>query len=157
MSKSFAKRFLCSAGIILVVTGAAKVWSGFGPMKVLAVPDPIFGQRFGDLLLAVGIAEIIIALVCFFSRRETLATALVAWLSTGFLIYRLGLWWLGWHRPCSCLGNLTDALHISPQAADNIMKVVLAYLLTGSYGLLFCQGRKAWWPQPASSAGFTSK
>jgi len=52
------------------------------------------------------------------------------------VVYRLGLWWMHWHRPCSCLGNLTDALHISPQVADNVMKVLLAYLLIGSYGLL---------------------
>jgi hypothetical protein len=52
------------------------------------------------------------------------------------LVYRLGLWWMDWHRPCNCLGNLTDALHISPQAADNVMKVLLAYLLIGSYALL---------------------
>jgi hypothetical protein len=53
---------------------------------------------------------------------------------------------MNWHRPCNCLGNLTDALHISPQTADNIMKLLLAYLLIGSYGLMFWrwkQGREA--------------
>ena len=57
------------------------------------------------------------------------------------MLLRFGLWWMGWHKPCNCLGNLTDALHLSPQTADNIMKVVLAYLLIGSYGLLFW----GWW------------
>jgi hypothetical protein len=33
-------------------------------------------------------------------------------------------------------------LHLSDQAADNIMKVVLAYLLVGSYGLLFREWRR---------------
>ena len=49
-----------------------------------------------------------------------------------------GLWYLGWQRPCSCLGNLTDTLHISPHVADVAMKIVLAYLLVGSYGGLLC-------------------
>jgi hypothetical protein len=35
------------------------------------------------------------------------------------------------------MGSLTDTLHISPVVADNIMKVVLAYLLIGSYVTLF--------------------
>jgi cbb3-type cytochrome oxidase subunit 3 len=35
------------------------------------------------------------------------------------------------------LGNLTDALHIPPQAADTAMKIILAYLLIGSYATLF--------------------
>lgn len=136
---SFPKWFALSAGMILVVTGIAKVWSGLGDSKFLAVVDPIIGIKFGRLMLAVGVAEIGIALVCFFSKRQTLALGLVAWMSTNFIVYRLGLWWMDWKKPCSCLGNLTDALHISPQTADNIMKVLLAYLLIGSYGLLIWQ------------------
>lgn len=78
----------------------------------------------------------------FFSRHQRLATLLVAWLATNFLVYRLGLWWMGWHKPCGCMGSLTSALHLSEQAADNIMKGVLAYLLLGSYGLLVWQWRQ---------------
>jgi hypothetical protein len=35
------------------------------------------------------------------------------------------------------MGNLAGMLHLSDQAADNIMKGVLAFLLVGSYLLLF--------------------
>jgi hypothetical protein len=139
---AFPKRFVLSSGLILAITGIAKLWSGLGDSKFLAVVDPIIGIKFGQLMLAVGLAEIVIALVCFFSKRQTLALGLVAWMSTNFVAYRLGLWFMNWHRPCSCLGNLTDALHISPQTADNIMKVLLAYMLIGSYGLLIWQWRQ---------------
>ena len=61
---------------------------------------------------------------------------MIAGLSTLFAVYRIGLWSLGWHRPCSCLGNLTDALHLSPVIVDNVMKVLLAYLMIGSYSIL---------------------
>jgi len=134
--KPFVTWLILSSGVILALTGIAKVWSGLGSSKFLAVVDPIIGIKFGHLMLAVGVAEIAIALVCFFSKRQTLALGLVAWMSTNFVVYRLGLWWTDWHRPCNCLGNLTDALHLSPQTADNIMKVLLAYLLIGCYGLL---------------------
>jgi len=140
--KSLAEWFILSAGAILAITGIAKVWSGLGHSKFLTVVDAIIGIKFGQLMLAVGVAEIAIALVCFFSKRQTLALGLVAWMSTNFVVYRLGLWWMDWHRPCSCLGNLTDALHISPQTADNIMKVLLAYLLIGSYGLLMLRWKR---------------
>jgi cbb3-type cytochrome oxidase subunit 3 len=30
-----------------------------------------------------------------------------------------------------------DALHIPPQTADTAMKIILAYLLLGSYAMLF--------------------
>lgn len=136
--------FVFTAGAVLALTGIAKVWSGLGNSKFLGVVDPIIGIKFGQLMLMVGLAEMAIALVCFFNKRQTLALGLVAWLSTSFVIYRLGLLWMGWKKPCSCLGNLTDALHIPPQVADNIMKVVLAYLLIGSYGLLFWQWKRGW-------------
>lgn len=135
--------FLLTAGAILATTGLAKMWSALGNSKFLDLVDPISGIKFGQLMLVVGVAEIAIALICFFSKRQTLALGLAAWLSTNFVVYRLGLWWMHWHRPCNCLGNLTDALHISPQVADNIMKVVLAYLLIGSYGLVIWQWRQS--------------
>ena len=134
--RTLTEWFVLTAGVILAVTGLAKVWSGLGDSRFLAVVDPILGIKFGPLMLAVGMAEIAVALVCVLSKRQTLALGLVAWVTTNFLVYRLGLWWMGWHRPCNCLANLTDALHISPQAADNIMKVILAYLLIGSCWLL---------------------
>lgn len=143
--------FVFSASGILVVTGAAKIWSAFGHTKLLAVPDPIVGISFGHLMLAVGVLELVIVGICLFGKSQTLALGLIAWLATNFVVYRLGLWWMGWKKPCSCLGNLTDALDLSPQLADNIMKVILAYLLIGSYGLLVWRwrvGRGADKPEP---------
>jgi hypothetical protein len=136
--------FVSSAGVMLAVTGLATVWTAFGTVKLLTVDDPILGLPFRELLLAVGVVEIAIAWFCFFGKRPVLTTTLVAWFATNLLLYRVGLSWVGWHKPCSCLGNLTDTLHLSPQTADNIMKVVLAYLLIGSYGLLISQWRQGW-------------
>jgi len=140
---AFPKWFILTAGAILAITGIAKIWTGLGNSKFLAVVDPIIGIKFGQLMLAAGVAEIAIAAVCFFSKRQTLAHGLVAWMSTNFVVYRFGLWWMNWKSPCGCLGNLTDALGIAPQTADNIIKVLLAYLLIGSYGLLIWQWRQS--------------
>lgn len=134
--------FIHAAVTILAFTGIAKVWSAFGRTKLLGVDDPITGIQFGHLILTVGILELVIAGICLFGKSQRLPLGLIAWLATNFVVYRLGLWWMGWKKPCNCLGNLTDALHISPQLADNIMKVILVYLLIGSYGLLFWQWRK---------------
>ena len=133
---SLATWFVVTASLTLAVTGVAKIWSSFGSAKILSQVDPIVGIKFGKLMLMVGLIEIAIALICFLRKRQTLALGLVAWTSTNFVVYRVCLWWIGWEKPCSCLGSLTDALHISPQVADTAMKVVLAYLFSGSYGLL---------------------
>ena len=128
--------FFRSASVLLIITGAAKIISGFGSAKILDQSDPVFGFSMRDLFWIVGIMEAGVALACAFCRSIGLRAALVAWLASSFVLYRLALIWVGYQKPCSCLGNLTDALHISPQAADIGLKVVLAYFLVGGYGTL---------------------
>jgi hypothetical protein len=136
------KWFLGLAGSILALTGLAKAVSAIGPARALDVADPLIGLPFRQLLLLVGLAELLIAFFCLFTDRRRLSVLAVAWISTNFLVYRLGLWFIGWHRPCGCMGSLSDMLHLSPHAADNIMKGVLAYLLIGSCGILLWQWRQ---------------
>ena len=59
-----------SAGLLLVLTGLAKVWTAFGQVKLLTVPDPIVGIQFKYLMLAVGVTELAIAAVCLFTRAQ---------------------------------------------------------------------------------------
>ena len=128
--------FVISAGALLTITAVAKFVSGAGDARVLEYPEPITSIPFKYVFWSLGVFELAIALVCFFGKRVGMQTCLLAWLATNFVAYRLGLLWLG-HKPCSCLGNLTDALHIPPQTADTAMKIILAYLLIGSYATLF--------------------
>jgi hypothetical protein len=126
-----------SFGLILLATSIIKLGSASGSARVLQQPDPIFTILFQHLIFTVGILELGIALVCLFSKRAKLQAGMVAWLATNFILYRVTLVLIGWHRPCPCLGNLTDALHIPPETADNTMKIILAYLFIGSYATLF--------------------
>jgi len=129
--------FIYSAGVLLLATALAKLVSSVGSAHILQNHDPISGVSFRADFETVGSIEIIISLVCIFGKRIGLRAGLVAWLCTNFVLYRFGMWSIGWHRPCACLGNLTDAIHVSPQAADISMKIILAYLLIGSYATLF--------------------
>lgn len=135
--------FRLTVSSLLVLTAAAKLWSAFGETTLLREADPLFGLSFRTLTLVAASLEIGVAAICLL-RPAVDGLLAVAWLSTAFLAYRLGLWWIGWKKPCSCLGNLTDALHISPQLADNVMKGLLAFMFIGSVSLLimhFRQGR----------------
>ncbi len=131
-----ARWFIVSAGGILLVTGTAKVVSALGRAEILNVADPIFGVSFRFMMLTAGILELTLSAICFFGKGIRLQAGLVAWLSTSFLLYRIGLWFVGWKRPCGCLGRLTDILHLSPQTADSLMKIVLAYLFVASWIVL---------------------
>ena len=136
-----ARICIVSAGIVLMTTGVAKLISAAGSAHILQSPDPILGISFRADFLIAGSIESAIALACLLGKRIGLQAGLVAWLSTNLALYRFCVWSVGWHRPCPCLGNLTDAIHVSPQVGDNVMKAVLAYLLIGSYAILFHN----WW------------
>lgn len=135
--------FVMSAGAVLAITGLAKVFSAIGPARALDAADPLIGLPFRQLLLLVGLVELLISFFCLFTDKRRFSLVAVAWISTNFLVYRLGLWLIGWHKPCGCMGSLAGMLHLSDKAADNIMKGVLLYLLAGSYLLLLSQWRQA--------------
>jgi hypothetical protein len=129
--------YLHSAGLLLLITAIAKLISACGSAPILQNPDPILLISFRNVFCVVGGVELLVALMCFFIKNVGWRAGFVACLATSFLIYRLGLLWIGYHRPCSCLGNLTGAIHIPPQIADTVMKIILVYLLIGSYAILF--------------------
>ena len=137
LHKKLIHYFLFSGALLLFATGSAKLISVIGSAGILGAYDPFLLIQFRYLFGILGAVELGVALYCLFSKQFWLRALLQAWLATSFVIYRLGLIWIGYHRPCHCLGNLTDALHISPQTADTAMKIVLGYLLLGSYGTLF--------------------
>jgi len=134
--------FVVSAGGLLAATALGKGFSAIGSARALDMPDPLVGVPFRQLLLLVSLAELLIAFFCLFTDKRQLSLLAVVWMSSNFLVYRVGLWFIGWHHPCACMGSLAGMLHLSDQAADNIMKGVLAYLLIGSYGILLREWRR---------------
>jgi hypothetical protein len=125
--------FVLSSGCILLITGLAKFVSAFGGARILNSQDPIFGISFRYLMLITGILEICISYRCITKSAHRLSLGLLAWLATCFVIYRIGILTIGWQKPCSCLGSMTELLHISPDLANRILEIIIAYLLIGSY------------------------
>lgn len=143
--------YLYFSAAVLLTTAAAKLFSATEGARILLVPDPIFGVSIRSMFWMVGSIEIAVALACLFVKRIMLRAVLLAWLSTGFIVYRVGLFWVGFDQPCPCLGTFRKALHVSPELADNILKVILAYLVLGSYGMLFLL-----WKNKAGSSVFAN-
>jgi len=127
--------YISSVQVILSVTAFAKIFSAIGTDSILAVVDPIFGVSNRSLLIASGLLELSVVAYVYFCKSINTRKFLILWLASVFSLYRLGIWWTGLPKPCPCLGNLTNALNLSPHAADTIMKIVLAYIVLGSFGL----------------------
>lgn len=132
MKSKLKNIFFFTAALIISITGLAKLFSAFGSGRILETPDPIVGIQFRYLLLLAGTAEIVVALTSLLFKNCHLKTGFIGCLTALLVLYRFGLWFLNWHRPFSCLGNLTDMLHIDPVTADYIMQMVLVYLFIGS-------------------------
>ena len=126
------KIFITVSGTLLLLTGAIKLLSSIGSAHILQKQDPIFSIPFRVLFLASGFVEVMVAGICLVGKDLLIQIVFILWLSTSFAVYRLGLFWIAYQMPCRCLGNLTDALRISPHFADLVMKFILGYLLIGS-------------------------
>ena len=131
-TQKLTRWFILSSGTILLITGIAKVLSAFGEARILGTNDPILGVSFRSLMSLAGVIELVISGICFLTNKYALSLDAIAWIATVFLSYHFGLSYVHWHRPCPCLGNLTDLVHIPPSLANLILTWVAIYLFLGS-------------------------
>ena len=137
-----ARFFILSAGLVLLISSVAKLVSAAGNAPILIMPDPVFGISFRNVFFFVGTIEFAIALICICSNRLGLQSVLLVWLAASCAAYRISRQWIGYNRPCPCMGNITDALHLSPQTLDSIMKYILLYIFVGSFTILVLRLRE---------------
>jgi hypothetical protein len=142
--------FIGTAGGLLLLFGGAKLTASFGSSPILHYPDPVLGIPFRQVFWIVGLLELVIGLICLFGKRLEWQAGLVGWLATSYLAYHVALWWIDPIAPCSCAGNLMDALHIPPPTASIAMKIILGYLLLGSYTTLFLLWSCRRQPEPSA-------
>lgn len=151
MKTALARKLLIVAGILLIITGLAKVVSQTGMATILDTRDPIIPATMRQVLLAVGAIEILLGVLCFSSKNFRMQGALVAWFATSVLLYRGGLWYVGYTKPCSCIGTLTDVIHVDEEMADKIAKLILCYLLAVGYSFWLNLSPGEVTPQPKNS------
>jgi DNA-directed RNA polymerase subunit RPC12/RpoP len=139
LMRKWSDGFVLSAGAILMLAGVSRVIQAFDGSSVWDMPDPVFGLKFRYLVLSFGVAELAVAFLCLFTTKHTLSLGLAAWLVLNLVVYRIGMWTMGWHHPWVLLGGLTDTLNVSPVVADSILAAIAAVLLFGSGSVLWSQ------------------
>lgn len=120
-------------GVLLLSVAIAKIVASRGDAKILAILDPVLGLEFRWSLRMAAAAELFVSAFCLFRTRSASCVVMLLLLSVNLVGYRLWLWAIGWHLPCSCMGGLADALGISSEVADQMMKGFLG-------GMLFFSG-----------------
>lgn len=125
--------FTDSAGALLWALAAAMFISIVAGDGWVTPRDPLFKVSMAAVFWAVGTADLVVGLVCLFSKQAWLKVTLILWLAINFLAYQLGLsWFVGPHSFGGYWGNLAAAFHVTPGTAYWTSVLVYVYLLSGS-------------------------
>jgi len=138
MYTSWIQAFVKSAGIILLTAASERLLIAIGSAQYLSLPDAALGIPLRYAILTVGGIELLVALICLFNKRVHLQIAWLSWLATDFVVFRAGLLWMNCHPQATCIGPLTDPLHLARGAWGLILTILSVYVVLGSYlGLVF--------------------
>jgi predicted RNA-binding Zn-ribbon protein involved in translation (DUF1610 family) len=135
------KFFIQSAGAVLLAAALVRFLIATGSDMVLVMPEPLLGLplRYGVLL--VGGFELFVALICLFGWQPGLQLGWLAWASTNYLVYWIGIFIMHCYPQTTCIGSLTDPLQLSRGKLGLMIELLPLYLFFGSCsGLLWL-----WW------------
>lgn len=121
---------------MLLAAGLGRFLIALGHAQVLCLPDPAVALPLRWAILIVGGMEIAVALICLFGKSVWLQVAWQAWLASEFLIVYVGLLFSSRGAQGTCIGSLTDPLHLSRGIVGIMVAMCPFYLLFGSYGTL---------------------
>lgn len=136
MRAKWIKIFIASAGVILLAAALTRFVIAAGAAQALFLPDPVLGIPLRYAVLTVGVFELAVALICLFGKRVGLQIGWLAWLSTNYVVFWIGLLTMHCQLQGTCLGSLTDPLHLSRGTSGFILAILPVYLVLGSYAAL---------------------
>jgi hypothetical protein len=129
--------FVLFAGAALAFFGVAIIIGSFAQIQVLNLHEPIFNFPIRYLMFLFGIGALLIAILCLFTSRIFLSLWLIIWLTVNFLVYRIGLWTMGWNSS----GFLLSTLGFSLTETDLILTSLLTFLFITSLSILWLKYR----------------
>lgn len=125
--------FVKSAGFVLLMAALSRFLIALEPVPFLLLPDPALGIPLRYSLLVAGGIELLFALICLFGKNIYFQTGWLVWLATNYVVFQIGLFWMHCHPQATCVGSLTDPLHLSRGFYGWITTLLRIYLVLGSY------------------------
>jgi hypothetical protein len=121
--------YLYATAGVLVVTALAKLWSVTGTAIALTKTDPITMLSYRELMLGVGVIELLTATYLLWGRSLIKRSAAALWIASNFMMYRFAAYHMN-VSVCPCFGTLTDALpfkNADVAAASNWIVAVMFF------------------------------
>ena len=131
--------YFAAAFGVLLLTGVLKLLASQSELAYLQEANSVFPHLTNKLVYVLaGILEIGSAFWILFSPKATSRAAVLLWVGSLLIIYRVGLHLTGATEPCSCLGGAIDGIKVSTVVINRWLKGFLAYCVIGSmYFLIF--------------------
>lgn len=140
--KESPRWFVLLAGAVLLFSALSRLANLPWKAGVFDLDDPVLGISLINVVLGATVLELTVAVVCLFTRKTLLASGLIAWLALNFIVYRVGLWTMGWHHPYTSVFWLTDGFGFSPHLADWLLAVAAVCFVIGGCLVIW----KSPWP-----------
>lgn len=139
--------FLYGAAACLLLTGFAKLTTSIGESSYLGRRDVLLWFMTNrQLMFVASVFEL--AAGWFILGRSRLAVVervfIVCWIAMVFLVYRVGLLWVGYRETCNCAGDLWSWIGLSQNEADFLMLGILGYLCLSYCFLAALVARPHW-------------
>lgn len=107
----YVSAFSWGVGVFLGISACLKVAAGWGDSRIWNIPDPLFPVLTTRQMTLLACAVEIVVLTWMFLAKTAIGRLWpIMWVVAVFAIYRLGLVLVGYHGPCSCLGDLPASL-----------------------------------------------
>ena len=133
MNEAWIRAFTRSAGFILLVASLSRFLMAFGAASTLGLPDPALGFSIRHTVLMVAAVELLVAMICLFTKQIRFQIGWLTWLVTNYLAFRMWLFWMHCHPQGTCVGALTDPLYFSRGFYGWMTFSLSTYFIVGTY------------------------
>ena len=124
---------------LMALTAIGKFITVFISWNSMTWPDPLFQFLSIRIVILISAALELAGSILLFSKISLKSkSAIISWIATLLMMYRIALSILGAKLACNCLGIIASWFHLSKSTSDIISATLLFYLLTIGYlGLFF--------------------
>ena len=133
MQPKWIHTFIHTGGGLLLAHALTQFVTVATDEQILAMPDPLLDIPLRYAVILTGVLELAMALVCLFGKKIELQCGLLAWATTNWTVYRLGILFTGGNIQYTCMGCLTDPLHLFSGPMEVVQQWVPVCLLVGAY------------------------
>ena len=128
----FSSAYFGLVAAFLLIAALAKLYSASGDARILSARDPLLPASNREVFVAAGLVELAVAVYLTRCRDIKLKHLTVLWLSCNFIVYRLAISFIGYNKPCPCLGTVSERLPLSPHVIDRLLWAMVAIMFMGS-------------------------